>query len=655
VADAAGGARHRRRGDVLLSACTAEPAPVEEPISAPIAEEEPDEAPEPSVGPQPRGDAADRAGRRPRLDRPALHRRRRGRAAGRCAVRSARAHRRRGRGRARRREPVGHRGRWRHLRAPSARGELPRWIARDGAGLQAHLRPDRRRLRGAAVLPRLPARRRGRHRRCAGGGRRPLWGDRGGRPDPTHRAVGTAAGLPDHPQRAEPGSDPAAADEDPEAYGREPIGNGAFAMAGPASSVPSSAWCGSRTTTTLPCSTRCCSRSTTRTTGETELWQDLSTGSSSSVNCPRAAARRPSSSSASPVTGTGDRVSSRASVHRSTCTASTPPARPSTTPGCGAPSPCPSTGNARHRRHGRHPGAGHLAGAPGIPGSQSGPVMPASAIPRLASCSRRWCGTWSTEAPLMARGRRRPDGSEERRREDGHRGQRTARVTTLPPAAEVIGPVTLTYNRGTVPRRDRGAGGRRHRRDAGARGDFQGQELAPFIQGVRRGDVSVFRLGWDVTDLPGLPVPDVPLLAGRTGQPDALRRRRGGCAARPGACQRGSARATGLLREAERRVLEALPAIPLLWYRHDVVVRPEVQDLVYSQLGRLRLAEAWLDPRSSRTAAGMILGREVRPRRRGAVVPGALAGDRGKRYAGPRRGPSRGVHARVAELADAHG
>ena len=51
----------------------------------------------------------------------------------------------------------------------------------------------------------------------------------------------------------------------------------------------------------------------------------------------------------------------------------------------------------------------------------------------------------------------------------------------------------------------------------------------------------------------------------------------------------------GLLRDAELEILRELPAIPLLWYRHEVVVRPEVQDLVYSPLGRFRLSEAWLD------------------------------------------------------------
>ncbi|MFO7776998.1 MAG: ABC transporter substrate-binding protein [Nitriliruptoraceae bacterium] len=169
--------------------------------------------------------------------------------------------------------------------------------------------------------------------------------------------------------------------------------------------------------------------------------------------------------------------------------------------------------------------------------------------------------------------------------------------TTLPPAAEVIGPVTLTYNRGTF----HGAIAEQLADDIqttlGLEVDFQGQELAPFVRGVRRGDVGVFRLGWDV----GEPTPQAylyPMFHSSQVGLDNLTR----FADAEVDALLDRARATSdarqrlvLLREAERRVLEELPAIPLLWYRHDVVVRPEVQDLVYTPLGRLRLSEVWLD------------------------------------------------------------
>ena len=168
----------------------------------------------------------------------------------------------------------------------------------------------------------------------------------------------------------------------------------------------------------------------------------------------------------------------------------------------------------------------------------------------------------------------------------------------LPPAAEVIGPVTLTYNRGTF----HGAIAEQLTAEIAEvlelEVDFQGQELAPFIQGVRRGDVRVFRLGWDVTE----PTPAAylyPLFHSSQVGLDNLTRFEDAevdellDAARASDQDRER---LGLLREAELRILDELPAIPLLWYQHDVVVRPEVQDLVYTPLGRFRLSEAWLDP-----------------------------------------------------------
>jgi ABC-type transport system substrate-binding protein len=49
-------------------------------------------------------------------------------------------------------------------------------------------------------------------------------------------------------------------------------------------------------------------------------------------------------------------------------------------------------------------------------------------------------------------------------------------------------------------------------------------------------------------------------------------------------------------RQAERRVLEDLPAMPLLWYRHQRVVGPEVRDLRISPLGRMSFARPGSTP-----------------------------------------------------------
>lgn len=175
--------------------------------------------------------------------------------------------------------------------------------------------------------------------------------------------------------------------------------------------------------------------------------------------------------------------------------------------------------------------------------------------------------------------------------------------TPLPPPAEVIGPVTLTHNRGAF----HGAIAEQLTEELattlGLEVNFQAQELAPFIQGVRRGDVSVFRLGWDVEE-PTLQAYLYPLFhSSQVGldnhtrfadeEVDGLLDQ---ARTSPDQQERNV-----LLREAERRVLDALPAMPLLWYRHDLVVRPEVQDLVYTPLGRLRLTEAWLEPQGTTT------------------------------------------------------
>ena len=226
---------------------------------------------------------------------------------------------------------------------------------------------------------------------------------------------------------------------------------------------------------------------------------------------------------------------------------------------------------------------------PGIPGAQPGACGacehdPDAARELLGEVVRELVGT---EA----------DGTDDDSGDDSGDEVEDAEVE-LPPAAEVIGPVTLTYNRGAF----HGAIAEQLAAELAEvlelEVDFQGQELAPFIQGVRRGDVSVFRLGWDVTE-PSPAAYLYPLFHSSQVGLDNLTRFEDAEVDE----LLDAARATdddrerlGLLRDAERRIVDELPAIPLLWYQHDVVIRPEVQDLVYTPLGRFRLSEAWLDP-----------------------------------------------------------
>jgi ABC-type oligopeptide transport system substrate-binding subunit len=167
----------------------------------------------------------------------------------------------------------------------------------------------------------------------------------------------------------------------------------------------------------------------------------------------------------------------------------------------------------------------------------------------------------------------------------------------LPPPAEVIGPITLTYSRGVY----HGAIAERIAADLqeelGLEVDFQAQELGAFIQGVRRGDSPVFRIGWDAT----APDPSsylYPLFhSSQIGLDNLTRYADDEVDALLDAARESPepSERRRLLRTAEREVLADLPAIPVLWYRHDVVIRPGVRDLRYSPLGRLTLSQAWLD------------------------------------------------------------
>jgi oligopeptide transport system substrate-binding protein len=170
--------------------------------------------------------------------------------------------------------------------------------------------------------------------------------------------------------------------------------------------------------------------------------------------------------------------------------------------------------------------------------------------------------------------------------------------TDLPEPESVLDRLTLSHTRGDT----HAAIAERMATDIesalGIEVDFQAQGLQAFVQAVRAGELPVFRLGWEVT------VPDPgaylhPLFdssqvgldnLSRYAEPEVdelldLARRASGDRQR-----------LARYRQAEARILEDMPVLPLLWYRHSTVVAPEVQDLVYSPFGRMNLDEVWLDP-----------------------------------------------------------
>jgi ABC-type transport system substrate-binding protein len=164
----------------------------------------------------------------------------------------------------------------------------------------------------------------------------------------------------------------------------------------------------------------------------------------------------------------------------------------------------------------------------------------------------------------------------------------------LPPVLERL---TLTHNRG----RTHAAIAQRMAADIeqalGIEVDLDAWELEPFLQAVTAGEVSVFRLGWD----PAEPLPGSylrPLFHSSAIGSDNLT----GYASEDVDRYLDEARtatfptiAEAWYRQAERRVVEELPAMPLLWYRHQRVIAPEVRDLAISPLGRMSFATAWLD------------------------------------------------------------
>lgn len=156
--------------------------------------------------------------------------------------------------------------------------------------------------------------------------------------------------------------------------------------------------------------------------------------------------------------------------------------------------------------------------------------------------------------------------------------------------------LTLTYNQG----RTHTAIAERMAADIeeslGLQVGLDGLDLRRFLQTVRGGEASVFRLGLD----PHPPDPGAylyPLLHSSTigienltrydvEEVDELLEQ---------ARLSEAEEAVELWRQAERRALEDVAVVPLLNYRHNRVVADEVRDLYWSPFGRLDLARIWLD------------------------------------------------------------
>lgn len=157
--------------------------------------------------------------------------------------------------------------------------------------------------------------------------------------------------------------------------------------------------------------------------------------------------------------------------------------------------------------------------------------------------------------------------------------------------------ITLAHNRG----RTHAAIAERMAEDIEAALDIEveldAHDLQPFVQAVRRGDLPLFRLGWDA----GEPDPGAflyPLFhSTQIGLDNLTRYDDEEVDALLNAARQAEDQGEALshYRAAERRILDEAPALPLMWYRHSIVVSSEVQDLYWSPLGRIDLPAVWLD------------------------------------------------------------
>lgn len=127
--------------------------------------------------------------------------------------------------------------------------------------------------------------------------------------------------------------------------------------------------------------------------------------------------------------------------------------------------------------------------------------------------------------------------------------------------------------------------------------DFQARDLQSFVQAARAGELAAFRIGWNVSDAdPGAYL--YPLFhSSQRGVDNQM-----GFASEQvdELLDQGRAAATPRERRAayaaaERLILEAMPVMPLLWYRHELLVLPEARDVRVSPVGRIDLTKVWLD------------------------------------------------------------
>ena len=156
--------------------------------------------------------------------------------------------------------------------------------------------------------------------------------------------------------------------------------------------------------------------------------------------------------------------------------------------------------------------------------------------------------------------------------------------------------LTLTYNRGSTHTAiaERMAADIEDALDVAV--SLEGLDLRPFFQAVRSGEATAFRLGLD----PDTPDPGAylyPLLHSSTVGIENLTRYQVDEVDEllDQARLAEGDEAVELWQAAEQRALDDVAVVPLLNYRHNRVVVDEVRGLYWSPFGRLDLVRTWLD------------------------------------------------------------
>ncbi len=121
---------------------------------------------------------------------------------------------------------------------------------------------------------------------------------------------------------------------------------------------------------------------------------------------------------------------------------------------------------------------------------------------------------------------------------------------------------------------------------------IEARELPDHLTAIRAGEAPLFRFGWQ-TNEPSFSAYLDPMFHSREVGRDNLT----GFANEEvdelldlARSQPDLEAANRFYRAAERRLLDEAPALPLLWYRHALVVAEEVEGLVYTAFGRLDLS-----------------------------------------------------------------